>query len=80
MAVHLVLVLAMFLWREVVFDVSTREVVSFGIADAQAASGAEVFPPKTCELWFSSRPAHRGGSIPLGRLDGTGSRLMRGDR
>jgi hypothetical protein len=53
--VHFVLVLAMFFLCEVVFDVSTRDLVSFGIADAQAAYGAEVLPPKLANS--GSRPS-----------------------
>lgn len=40
MAAQLVLVLAMFLWCEVVLDVSTREIVSFAISDSPTFSGA----------------------------------------
>jgi hypothetical protein len=46
MVALLLMVFAMFIWCEVVSDVSTREVVSFAISASWTSSGSEVLLPK----------------------------------
>jgi hypothetical protein len=46
MVALLLMVFAMFIWCEIVSDVSTREVVSFAISASRTSSGSEALLPK----------------------------------